>query len=210
MKFLRIDHLYNKRVSDLSGGEQQRVAIARAIITEPEVLLMDEPFSQVDTPLKTHLRADIKRLSHDLGITVILVSHDPVDGLSLADKIIVLNKGEIVESGNPEQLYNHPQNAYTARLLADCNIITKEESKKLGLKAQKEFVAIYPEWIELKWSWSSRNFILIDSFFKGLYEELLLEKDEVRIRAINRNIGSFKKGGTVAVILEKHIEFDEC
>ncbi|MBC8054548.1 MAG: ABC transporter ATP-binding protein [Sphingobacteriaceae bacterium] len=207
MKFLRIDHLFNKRVSDLSGGEQQRVAIARAIITEPEVLLMDEPFSQVDTPLKTHLRADIKRLSHDLGITVILVSHDPVDGLSLADEIIVLNKGEVVETGSPEQLYNHPQYAYTSRLLADCNLLTKDEAKKLGLKSEKNMLAIYPEWVELKWSWSSKNFILIDSFFKGVHEELLLEKDGVKIRALNKNIGSFKKGASVAVVLEKFLEF---
>jgi ABC-type sugar transport system ATPase subunit len=208
MKFLRVDHLYSKRVSDLSGGEQQRVAIARAIITEPEVVLMDEPFSQVDTPLKTHLRADIKRLSHDLGITVILVSHDPVDGLSLSDEIIVLNKGEVVETGSPEQLYNHPKNAYTSRLLADSNILTRDEAKKLGLKSGKETVAIYPEWIELKWSWSSKNFVLLDSFFKGVHEELLLEKDGIRIRAINGNIGAFKKGATVAVNLEKFIEFD--
>ncbi|MEJ6979855.1 ABC transporter ATP-binding protein [Pedobacter sp. P351] len=207
MKFLRIDHLYNKRVSDLSGGEQQRVAIARAIITEPEVLLMDEPFSQVDTPLKTHLRADIKRLSHDLGITVILVSHDPVDGLSLADDIIVLNKGEIIESGSPEQLYNRPQDVYTSRLLADCNILSNHDAKALGLKAEKETIAIYPEWIELKWSWSSKNFILVDAFFKGIYEELLLEKDGIRIRAINRNIHLYKKGASVPVILEKFIEF---
>lgn len=209
MKFLRIDHLYNKRVSDLSGGEQQRVAIARAIITEPEVLLMDEPFSQVDTPLKTHLRGDIKRLSHDLGITVILVSHDPVDGLSLADEIIVLRKGEMIESGVPERLYNHPKHPYTSRLLADCNLLSKDEAKSLGLKVENNIVAIYPEWPELKWSWSSKNFTLIDSFFKGVYEELLLEKDGIRIRAINRNIGSFKKGATVAVNLEKFIEFDE-
>lgn len=207
MKFLRIDHLHNKRVSDLSGGEQQRVAIARAIITEPEVLLMDEPFSQVDTPLKTHLRADIKRLSHDLGITVILVSHDPVDGLSLADQIIVLNQGEIVESGSPEQLYNHPQDVYTSRLLADCNVLSRSEAKTLGLKAGKDTVAIYPEWVDLKRSWSSKNFILIDSFFKGVYEELLLERDGVRIRAINRNIHLYKKGESVPVILGKFIEF---
>jgi ABC-type sugar transport system ATPase subunit len=208
MKFLRIDHLYNKRVSDLSGGEQQRVAIARAIITEPEVVLMDEPFSQVDTPLKTHLRADIKRLSQDLGITVILVSHDPVDGLSLADEIIVLNKGQVVETGSPADLYNHPQNAYTSRLLADANILTREEARKLGLKCEKEIVALYPEWVELKRSWSSKNFILIDSFFKGVHEELLLERDGVRVRGINSNIGAYKKGSSVPVVLEKFLAFN--
>jgi ABC-type sugar transport system ATPase subunit len=208
MKFLRIDHLYNKRVSDLSGGEQQRVAIARAIITEPEVVLMDEPFSQVDTPLKTHLRADIKRLSQDLGITVILVSHDPVDGLSLADEMMVLNKGEVVEAGSPANLYNNPQHAYTSRLLADASILTREEAKKLGLKCEKEVIAIYPEWVELKRSWSSKNYILVDSFFKGVHEELLLEKDGVIIRAINSTIGTYKKGSSVPVVIEKFLAFD--
>lgn len=207
MRFLRIDHLHNKRVSDLSGGEQQRVAIARAIITEPEVLLMDEPFSQVDTPLKTHLRADIRRLSHDLGITVILVSHDPVDGLSLADEIIVLNKGQVVESGSPEQLYKQPQNVYTAKLLADCNILKKEEAVKLGLRPLKDTVAIYPEWIELKRSWTSKSFILIDSFFKGNYEELLLERDHIRLRAINFHINHYKKGAVVPVVVDRFLEF---
>src|SRR5690606_12524816 len=93
MEFLRIDHLEQKRAVDLSGGEQQRVAIARAIITEPEVLLLDEPFSQIDPILKHELRDDIRRLSRYLGITIILVSHDPADGLSLADKMIILKKG---------------------------------------------------------------------------------------------------------------------
>jgi ABC-type sugar transport system ATPase subunit len=209
MKFLRIDHLSNKRVSELSGGEQQRVAIARAIITEPEVLLMDEPFSQVDTPLKTHLRADIKRLSRDLGITVILVSHDPVDGLSLADNIIVLNNGSIVESGSPEQLYSHPQDVYTARLLADCNILNKQEAAKLGLKVSKDVIAIYPEWVQLKSSWSSKNYKLIDTFFKGINEELLLERDGVKLRAINASVGRYKKGMLVPVILDKCLEFDQ-
>ena len=208
MRFLRIDHLYNKRVSDLSGGEQQRVAIARAIITEPEVLLMDEPFSQVDTPLKTHLRADIKRLSHDLGITVILVSHDPVDGLSLADEIIVLKRGQVVESGSPELLYNHPKVSYTSRLLADCNLLSRGEAVKLGLKTAKELIAIYPEWVDIKRSWSSKNFVMVDSFFKGLFEELLLEREDIRIRAINRNIGAYKKGASVPVLIEKFIEFE--
>jgi ABC-type sugar transport system ATPase subunit len=208
MKFLRIDHLANKRASELSGGEQQRVAIARAIITEPDVLLMDEPFSQVDTPLKTHLRADIKRLSHDLGITVILVSHDPVDGLSLADEIIVLKNGEIVESGTPENLYNHPKDVYTARLLADCNILEKNDALKLGLKVSKDLVAVYPEWVQLKWSWSSKNYTLLDIFFKGINEELLLEREGVQIRALNPVIGAYKKGEQVPVILDRCIEFE--
>jgi ABC-type sugar transport system ATPase subunit len=207
MRFLRIDHLAKKRVSDLSGGEQQRVAIARAIITEPEVLLMDEPFSQVDTPLKTHLRADIKRLSHDLGITVILVSHDPVDGLSLADEILVVRDGELVESGDPVTLYNNPTNLYTARLLADCNILNQEEARKLGIKTDRSSIAIYPEWVELKRSWSSKTFHVVDSFFKGHHEELLLEREGIRLRAINRTLGTYPKGASVPVVVDRFLQY---
>ena len=90
MEFLRIDHLATKKIVDLSGGEQQRVALARAIITEPEVLLLDEPFSQLDAVLKTQFRADLRRLSDELGITIIIVSHDPVDGLTLANQMLIL------------------------------------------------------------------------------------------------------------------------
>jgi hypothetical protein len=86
--------------------------------------------------------------------------------------------------------------------------LTREEARKLGLKADKEVIALYPQWVQLKRSWSSKNFILIDSFFKGLHEELLLEKDGVRIRAINSNIGTYKKGSSVPVVLEKFLAFD--
>ena len=105
MEFLRIDHLAQKRAVDLSGGEQQRVAIARAIITGPEVLLLDEPFSQVDAMFKNELRADIRRMATYLGITVVLVSHDPVDGLSMADKMMIIKDGALVEEGSPDMLY---------------------------------------------------------------------------------------------------------
>src|SRR5690606_17847170 len=104
MEFLRIDHLAYKKIVELSGGEQQRVAIARAVITEPNVLLLDEPFSQVDTILKKQLRDDIERLARFLNITVIMVSHDPTDGLSLSDQLIVIKDGKIIRQGKAKDI----------------------------------------------------------------------------------------------------------
>jgi ABC-type Fe3+/spermidine/putrescine transport system ATPase subunit len=123
MEFLRIDHLAHKKIVELSGGEQQRVAIARAVITEPRVLLLDEPFSQVDTILKKQLRDDIERLAKFLKITVVMVSHDPTDGLSLADHMIILKDGKVIKEGIPKAIYNQPEYSYVAQLLGKANIL---------------------------------------------------------------------------------------
>jgi ABC-type sugar transport system ATPase subunit len=210
MEFLRIDHLANKRVADLSGGEQQRVAIARAIITEPEVLLMDEPFSQVDALLKNELRADIERLSKYLGITVILVSHDPADGLSLANEMVILRQGELKEIGSPKDLYNNPKHLYTSQLLANSNVISAEEAATLGLGSAKKYIVLYPEWIKIGEKSDADNiFTVKGSIFKGFFEELVIEKNNVGIRALNVAPGAYKVGEEVAVSFDRFLEFDE-
>ena len=132
MEFLRIDHLASKKIVDLSGGEQQRVAIARAIITEPTVLLLDEPFSMIDTILKKQLRDDIERLSKELNISIIMVSHDPSDALSLADKLVVIKDGKVVKQGHPKEIYTNPESAYVAKLLGRANIIEGSVLNKEG------------------------------------------------------------------------------
>ena len=208
MEFLRIDHLAQKRAVDLSGGEQQRVAIARAIITDPEILLMDEPFSQVDALLKNQLRADVKRLSEHLGITIILVSHDPADGLSLADQMVILRDGTVLESGTPESLYNEPKYLHTAQLLANCNVITDAEARVAGIEAKKNIVVIYPEWITLDKGWSSKTFHIRYSFFKGFYRELLLEKDHLLLRAMDNSSMPARIGDKVYVKIKRYLEFD--
>lgn len=152
MKFLRIDHLSEKRIVELSGGEQQRVAIARAIITNPDVLLLDEPFSQIDTVLKNELRKDLKRLSRDLGISIILVSHDPLDGMSLADKLIILRKGTIVQEGVPSQVAQNPDSAYVASLLGDANIISANHFSKIFsnvVVSPGSQIAVYPNHVSI-------------------------------------------------------------
>lgn len=208
MEFLGIDHLSEKRIVELSGGEQQRVAIARAIITEPEVLLLDEPFSQIDAVLKSQLRADLRRLCSFLGITMILVSHDPADGMTLADDMIIIKDGKVMERGNPAFIYANPTHTYSAKLLGNAFVLPSSEAQSLGLKTSKNKVMIYPEWVQLKNSWSSRRYQIKDIFFKGFYEELLLEREHVKIRAVNMQPGTFKKGESVQVLLNQFLEFD--
>src|SRR6202000_2199383 len=124
----------DKRVANRRGGEKQRVAIARALVTEPEVLLLDEPFNQVDTSFRDGLQDDIRQVVKDTGLTVVMVSHDPAEVLSMADTLIVLKDGQIIEAGNPQKIYNDPQYLYTARLLTNCNILTAEEAILLDIK----------------------------------------------------------------------------
>lgn len=209
MEFLGIDGLANKRIVELSGGEQQRVALARAIITEPEVLLLDEPFSQLDAVLKMQFRADLKRLCTFLGITIILVSHDPVDGLTLANRMIILKDGVLIESGPPSEIYNSPSHMYTARLLGNAFVLSADEAKLMGIRSKAANVMIYPEWVQLKNSWSSKRYEIKEIFFRGFYEELLLERKEIKIRAINSKPGIYEKGQNVQVVIGRFLEFEE-
>jgi iron(III) transport system ATP-binding protein len=104
-------------VTDLSGGQQQRVALARALVAEPGVLLMDEPLSNLDARLREDMRAEIRRLSRQLGLTILYVTHDQAEALSLADQVCVVHAGEIVDRGAPEQVYAAPANRYSAEFV---------------------------------------------------------------------------------------------
>jgi multiple sugar transport system ATP-binding protein len=208
MQHLNISHLKDKKITELSGGEQQRVAIAKALISDTSLLLLDEPFSQVDALLKNQLRADIKRIVAETGVTVILVSHDPADGLFLADKLLLIKDGNLLQQGEPSFVYNHPEHVYTAQLLGNANVLSAAAAEKIGLHSTGKKVVFYPEWIELKGSLSSRKYEVIDVYYKGFYEELLLERNGVRIRAIQLNRGAHKKNEHIQVSIPKVINFN--
>jgi multiple sugar transport system ATP-binding protein len=199
MQHLHIEHLSNKKITQLSGGEQQRVAIAKALVTDTRMLLLDEPFSQVDSLLKNQLRADIKRIVSETGLTVIMVSHDPADGLFLADKLLLIKDGKLIQQGKPADVYNHPEHVYIAQILGNAVVLDKEDAEKLGLQIQGTKAVFYPEWVDLKGSWNSRRFVVQDVYYKGFYEELLLERNGVSIRAIQLNLGVHKKNDHVQV-----------
>lgn len=114
-KTLRIEHLLDRKTDRLSGGEMQRVSIGRAIVRNPKVFLMDEPLSALDAKLREALRAELKGLQMTLGETFLFVTHDQVEAMSMGDQIGVLNKGQLVQVGTPNDIYNNPCNTFVAR-----------------------------------------------------------------------------------------------
>ncbi len=117
LELVQLGGLDRRPVTDLSGGQQQRVALARALVTEPPVLLMDEPLSNLDARLREEMRSEIKRLTTRLGVTTLYVTHDQTEALSLADRVCVMRLGEIADSGTPEQIYLAPRNRYAAQFV---------------------------------------------------------------------------------------------
>ncbi|TKK64909.1 ABC transporter ATP-binding protein [Ilyomonas limi] len=120
----RISHLLNRKTDQLSGGEKQRIAMASLLTAAPKLLLLDEPFSNLDTPHKNMMKAVVRDISDILNITCLLVSHDPVDILSWADEIMVMKDGQIIQKGTPQQVYKQPVNEYTAALFGTYNLIS--------------------------------------------------------------------------------------
>ena len=113
-RILQIDHLLDRKPRELSGGQRQRVAIGRAIVRQPRVFLFDEPLSNLDAALRVQMRIELKRLHRDLGTTMIYVTHDQVEAMTLADRIVVLNAGAVEQIGTPLELYHHPRNLFVA------------------------------------------------------------------------------------------------
>jgi multiple sugar transport system ATP-binding protein len=113
-RILKMEDLLARKPSQLSGGQRQRVAIGRAIVRNPEVFLFDEPLSNLDAALRVNTRAEIAKLHHDLSATMIYVTHDQVEAMTLADKIVVLEAGEIRQVGSPLELYHKPDNLFVA------------------------------------------------------------------------------------------------
>ena len=111
---VELDDFLQRRPKELSGGQRQRVALARAIVRQPKVFLMDEPLSNLDAKLRVSMRAHIKHLHHDLGVTTIYVTHDQIEAMTLADRVVVMSKAEIQQIGTPEDIYNNPSNLFVA------------------------------------------------------------------------------------------------
>ncbi len=116
-EILRIDHLLKRKTAKLSGGEMQRVSIGRAIVRSPQVFLMDEPLSNLDAKLRESLRVEIQHIQKTQGSTTLFVTHDQIEALTMADRIAVLNQGEIVQISEPTDIYDRPANTFVARLV---------------------------------------------------------------------------------------------
>lgn len=116
---VELDDFLHRRPSELSGGQRQRVALARAIVREPAVFLMDEPLSNLDAKLRVSTRAQIKNLSHELKVTTIYVTHDQIEAMTLADRVVVMRKGLIQQVGTPTEIYDRPANTFVAGFIGN-------------------------------------------------------------------------------------------
>ena len=123
LKLVNLSGYEKRSVDSLSGGQQQRIAIARAIVTEPRVLLLDEPLGALDLKLRQEMQYELIRLKNELGITFLYVTHDQEEALTMSDKVVVMNQGYIQQMGTPEEIYNEPENAFVADFIGDSNII---------------------------------------------------------------------------------------
>jgi multiple sugar transport system ATP-binding protein len=116
-ELLHIEHKLGNRATALSGGEMQRVAIGRALVREPAVYLMDEPLSSLDAKLRAELRLELKRIQRELGTTILYVTHDQIEAMTMADRIGVMNEGALIQLGTPREIYERPDNTYVASRL---------------------------------------------------------------------------------------------
>jgi ABC-type sugar transport system ATPase subunit len=132
----RIQHLLNRRTDQLSGGEKQRIALARLLTTSPDLLLLDEPFSNLDAIHKNIIKSVVQDIGEKLRITCIMVSHDALDVLSWADNIFIMKDGQIVQQATPHQIYSQPVDAYCAGLMGSYSVVNSELADRLPLKLQ--------------------------------------------------------------------------
>lgn len=196
--------------ANLSGGQQQRVALARSLVTKPDVLLLDEPLSALDAQIRVQLRGLIKSLQAELGITVILVTHDQEEAMSMSDYIFVMNQGHIVQEGSPTYIYRHPQSEFATRFIGDYNLFTKEEAAAMGAvdHADYSYVAIRPEVLSLEaiddaYVYEGK---VIRTSMRGSIYRLYIELDGkkmLKLDQLNRSANMRRVGDKVTVYMPK-------
>ena len=179
---------YEKREVDrLSGGQQQRIAIARALVNEPQVLLLDEPLAALDLKLRKEMQVELKKMQQQLGITFIFVTHDQEEALTMSDTIVVMNKGELVQVGTPQDVYNEPINGYVADFIGESNILP-------GIMAE-----------DFRCSFLGQKFINVDrGFRKNEPVEIVLRPEDLDI--VSYDAGMLR--GTVEHILFMGVHYE--
>lgn len=136
LKIMKMDEFADRVPSQMSGGQQQRVSLARALIMNSEVLLFDEPLSNLDAKLRLHMRDEIRKLQQEVGITSIYVTHDQVEAMALSDKIVIMKDGKIVQVGSPKEIYQKPNSEFVAKFIGRANIIDAYVKEKFEDKTK--------------------------------------------------------------------------
>ena len=187
------EELLDRAVSQLSGGQQQRVAIARALVTEPSIICMDEPLSNLDAKLRVQLRNELKKMQRDFGITTIYVTHDQEEALTLSDRIAVFNKGYIEQIGTPNEIYNRSASAFVCNFIGDINHLDKQIVKDMGLDTNKHH-HIRLERLRINTEQNDDNELQIIGIvqsreYYGLYIKYTIQSGDSTLKAVEKNDG---------------------
>jgi multiple sugar transport system ATP-binding protein len=196
-EMLRIGSKLNNRATQLSGGEMQRVAIGRALVREPNLFLMDEPLSSLDAKLREDLRIELKRIQRELGATIVYVTHDQLEAMTLADRIGVLASGKLVQIASPRDVYERPSNIYAAQRLGSpqINLLRKELLDVPGVPDRTETVGVRPEDIVLNGSGPSARVLTVEHL--GVESIALLDLAGTHIHALLGARTALRKGDEV-------------
>ena len=136
--------------AQLSGGQRQRVALARALVVRPRILLLDEPLSALDAPIRKHLREQIRTIQQQLALTTVFVTHDQEEALTLSDRVFVMNEGHIVQADTPEAIYTRPANDFVASFIGNYNLLSAEQAHSLLGLSIRGRLAVRPESIYIR------------------------------------------------------------
>ena len=208
LKLVGLAGFEKRKIQSLSGGQQQRVAIARALVNQPKVLLLDEPLGALDLKLRKDMQVELKAIQQRLGITFIYVTHDQEEALSMSDTVVVMNDGEILQIGTPEDIYNEPANAFVADFIGESNIVDGVMKKDFLVEfAGRQFecvdagfgenvpvdVVIRPEDVQVVPPTMGRLSGKVTSItFKGVHYEIIVDVDGFKwmIQSTeNQNVG---------------------
>jgi iron(III) transport system ATP-binding protein len=200
------DAQLKKAVSQLSGGQQQRVAIARALVTNPTIICMDEPLSNLDAKLRVQLRNELKRMQREFGITTIYVTHDQEEALTLSDRIAVFNKGNIEQIGTPNEVYNHSKTEFVCNFIGDINRIEKPVAEQLKLNDQQNhFIRLERVRVNSSKNDGAAQFkgVIESREYYGLYIKYFINIGGQTIKAIEKNdgINIYEAGEEVTVCI---------
>ncbi|MGG1674891.1 ABC transporter ATP-binding protein [Neobacillus sp. NRS-1170] len=184
-KMIELVDLVGKEQSyphQLSGGQQQRVALARALVMEPKVLLLDEPLSALDAKIRKNLQKELRRIQKELEITTIFVTHDQEEAMTMSDRIFVMNKGKIVQSGSPVEIYTSPVNTFVAKFIGNYNVLSMEVFHKLvdSTELNGKEIAIRPEILQIVSANEDRLGLHDNWGIKGLVKDVSMTGNVLR------------------------------
>ncbi len=177
MELAGLTEYENRRIHELSGGQQQRVAIARALVIEPQMLLLDEPMSNLDVALRVKMREEIRAIQQKIGITTLFITHDQQEALAISDKIAVMKEGKVLQVGSPREIYNYPNQEFVANFVGVSNrigdVFVRPENLKLS-RQDKDGIPVKVTNIR----------------FGGMYYEYTVQSQKDEFRVVEMNHGS--------------------